>query len=267
MSAPIYNAIGAGYNTTRRADPYIASRVLALLRPLPKGRYLDTGCGTGNYLHHFLQSGYDFYGIDPSETMLEAAAQKCPEHRLSKGFAENLPFSDAFFKGTVAMLTLHHWTDMQQGINELYRVTQPGGRVVFLSFTAWQMEGYWLKHYFPITIRNSSVIPTVEEMTDMLQKAGFSNVQTEKYFVREDLQDHFLYSGKFDPARYLNPDVRKGISSFAAFANRAEVETGLVELERDIQSGRISAIMQQYENDRGDYMFYFAEKCGATDTD
>lgn len=260
MSDPIYNVIGAGYNTTRRADPYIASRVLALLCPHPGGKYLDTGCGTGNYLHYFRQNDYDFYGIDPSETMLEKALQNCPEDRLVKGCAENLPFENEFFDGTIAMLTLHHWSGMQQGINELYRVTKTGGRVVFLSFTALQMEGYWLSHYFPETLRKSAVIPDEQEMAAMLHHAGFGSVQTEKYFIREDLQDHFLYSGKFDPERYLNPAVRSGISSFSAFANRAEVEAGLVLLERDIRSGAIQEIMQQYENDRGDYLFYFAEK-------
>lgn len=260
MSTPIYNAIGAGYNATRRADPYIASRVLALLNPESEGKYLDIGCGTGNYLHYFRQEDYDFYGIDPSETMLEKARQKCPADRLMNGYAENLPYENDFFNGATAMFTLHHWSDKQQGINELYRVMKPGGRVVFLSFTAWQMEGYWLNHYFPETMRNSAVIPDEQEKTAMLHHAGFGNVQTEKYFVHADLQDHFLYSGKFDPERYLNPAVRNGISSFSAFSNRAEVEAGLVLLERDIRSGEIREIMQQYDNDRGDYLFYFAEK-------
>lgn len=48
MSA-IYNEIGSGYDTTRRADPEILNRLVNLI-PLNKdGFYLDVGCGTGNY--------------------------------------------------------------------------------------------------------------------------------------------------------------------------------------------------------------------------
>ncbi|MCC6582333.1 MAG: methyltransferase domain-containing protein, partial [Chitinophagales bacterium] len=76
MSNTIYNTIGKGYNNTRRADPYIAGRMLALLQPSPNGRYLDVGCGTANYTHYMAQSGLIFYGIDPSDTMLDIAHTK-----------------------------------------------------------------------------------------------------------------------------------------------------------------------------------------------
>jgi hypothetical protein len=44
-----YDTIGIGYDTTRRAGPRIAGRLLALLEPVAGGLYLDIACGTGNF--------------------------------------------------------------------------------------------------------------------------------------------------------------------------------------------------------------------------
>lgn len=261
MAQPLYNQIGINYNNTRKADPYIVGRIEEHLQADKQGKYLDIGCGTGNYLQFLSHKGYEFYGLDPSETMLAVARQQCPTSLIQQGFAEQIPFDADFFSGAMALFTFHHWENQQQGLNELFRVLKLGSRLVFLSFTAEQMQGYWLNHYFPKMIEKSALlIPTQESMIQMLQSAGFGDVKTEKYFVQADLQDHFLYSNKYKPEQYLNPDIRKGISSFSAFANIEEVEKGLQALAKDIESGKILEIISQFENDKGDYLFYIAEK-------
>ena len=46
----LYDSIGRGYDTTRKADPYITGRLLRYLEPVPGGRYTDFACGTGTLL-------------------------------------------------------------------------------------------------------------------------------------------------------------------------------------------------------------------------
>ncbi|MGN6477359.1 MAG: class I SAM-dependent methyltransferase [Flavipsychrobacter sp.] len=261
MTEPIYNTIGRGYNTNRRADPYITGRMLANLEPTQNGIYLDLGCGTGNYLKAFINEGYKFYGVDPSERMLDIAKERCKDATIVKATAEALPFENAGFDGATIMFTMHHWGNQQEGLNELYRVLKPGSRAVFLSFTAEQMDGYWLAHYFPKMIhRSGEIVPARDEMIRMCTSAGFSLVNTEKYFVHEGLQDHFLYSNKYNPAAYLDASIRQGISSFTAFSTPEEVSAGLAMLEHDINTGSINDIMRKYQNDLGDYLFYIATK-------
>ena len=62
------------------------------------------------------------------------------------------------------------------------------------------------------------------------------------------------YSGKHRPALYLDPDVRAGISTFAAFADEAEVPRGLATLGADIESGPIEEVMARYAHGGGDYL-------------
>ena len=257
----IYDTIGAGYNTTRQADPYITDRLCQLLKPSKEGIYLDIGCGTGNYLAALAAKGYQFYGIDPSQTMLEAARLKCPKATFITATAEHIPLPDAFFDGAVAVLTLHHWGDIQAGLAGLARVLKPGAKLVIFSFTPGQMRGYWLYHYFPDMIeRCMAGIPAWTKMEAMLAHAGFAQAEAEKYFTRPEQTDHFLYSHKSRPQEYLNPVVRDNTSAFRLHCTEDELHTGLVQLEADIESGEIGAVMASYENDTGDYLFISAER-------
>lgn len=261
MATPIYNEIGKVYNTTRRADPYIADRMYYLLSPQGEGLYLDIGCGTGNYTSELAGRGINFYGIDPSETMLTQARNKDSNIVFIQGRVEALPFADNFFSGAIAMFTFHHWEHKLAGLKELNRVQKPGARLVFLTFAGEQMRGYWLNEYFPKMMKRSwELVPELPEMEQLLNEGGFKLVGTEKYFVQDDLQDQFLYANKSRPEQYLRPEIRQNASSFSAFCEPEELQQGLQMLEADINSGKIADVMKRYENDKGDYMFLDAQK-------
>ncbi len=257
----IYNTIGKQYNSTRKADKYIANKMMELLAPDNNGIYVDIGCGTGNYLKAFTDKGHRFYGIDPSETMLEKARLHCTAATLVQAHAEQLPIADGFFNGATAMFTLHHWTSILTGLQEVNRVLKPGSKMVIFSITPDQLDGYWLQHYFPKMIEKSKEqIPGLDAMYTLFEKSNFKKVTTENYFVHPELEDHFLYSNKYRPDMYLRPEIRANVSSFSAYSEPAEVERGLKELEADIASGAIQQVIKNYENDRGDYIFFMAEK-------
>jgi SAM-dependent methyltransferase len=231
-----------------------------LLAPVSNGVYLDIGCGTGNYLAAFCGMGLDFYGIDPSETMLQKAHEKARGATLLCATADSLPIEDNYFDGATAMFTFHHWDNKTGGLRELHRVLKPGARLVFLTFTGEQMRHYWLNHYFPEMMKRSwELLPELPGMEHMLNDCGFRLVATENYFIQDDLQDFFLYSHKRRPDQYLLPEVRQNISSFSAFCEEAELHSGLQHLQRDIDSGMINEVMCRYESVNGDYLFLVAE--------
>jgi hypothetical protein len=90
--------------------------------------------------------------------------------------------------------------------------------------------------------------------------AGFVNIKTAPYTIKPNLEDKFLYCGKHNPKIYFDENIRHGISSFSALANREEVEIGLIALRKDIKSGKISKMIQSYENDLGDYLYLLGKK-------
>lgn len=118
------------------------------------------------------------------------------------------------------------------------------------------MKHCWLQHYFPRMVEDSiQQMPTLDSVKQGLAIAGFENFQIQEYCVRSDLADHFLYVGKDRPELYLDPTIRQGISSFTSLANAEEVKAGLVQLQSDLKSGKVSKVMDSYRSSSGDYLF------------
>lgn len=251
-----YDRIGKQYNQSRKADPYLLNRLFSLLRLGPGQSLLDIGCGSGNYTAALNAKGLRTIGVDPSRHMLDLARQSYPEMKWHQGSAEAIPLPDNSVEGALAFLTTHHWSQAEEGFRELKRVTRPGSRMVVFTATREQMKGYWLCHYFPKMLRDSmQQMPSWKDNLDWLAEAGLSLEETEPYFIRPDLEDWFLYSGKHDPSRYFDPMVRSGISSFSDLANAGEVQKGLARLRSDLEANRFEEAVAPYQSDLGDYLF------------
>lgn len=123
-----------------------------------------------------------------------------------------------------------------------------------------QTGSYWLREYFPAAIEKSAAaLPDLETISDALQTAGFDRrVATESYKIREDLQDLFLYSGKYKPEIYLDDAVRRNISTFALLAGADETDAGCRRLAADIETGQIQSLIERHKNS-SDYTFIIAE--------
>ncbi len=259
--AAIYNNIGVDYDATRRADKFLTKRFRHFLSPAKNENYLDVGCGTGNYTCALASKDYKFYGIDPSDLMLENARQRNCNVIWKNGEAENLPFENDFFSGVIASLTIHHWKVLPKAFREISRVLKTDDKFVLFTSLPEQTANYWLTEYFPKMIRDSvRQLPPVSDIEKSLAATNLKIEMTENYFVREDHEDMFLYSGKHRPELYLREDIRRGISSFSNLANKDEVEKGLRQLAEDIESEKISEVIERHENDIGDYIFIVAGK-------
>jgi ubiquinone/menaquinone biosynthesis C-methylase UbiE len=256
-----YDKIGIDYNLTRKADKYLTEQLLYHLQPTKNGKYLDIGCGTGNYTNELQKNGFDFIGIDPSELMLEKAKAKNDKIDWKIGLAENTGLPENFVDGIIGSLTIHHWTDLKIGFSELNSVLKPNGRIVIFTSTPKQMKGYWLNHYFPKMLSDSIIqMPTLEKVKAAMTDSGIEFLETHKYFIKPDLEDQFLYCGKQNPELYFDEQIRHGISSFSSLSNRTEVNNGLLELRKDIDSGKVEKIIESYENDFGDYLYIIGKK-------
>ena len=257
----LYDRIGVGYDTTRQADPYLLSRLIHHLRPRASGRYLDIGSGTGNYTIAMHRAGVPIRGLELSATMLDRAKEKAPAIAWHNGRAEAIPFASACFDGATCTFVHHHMADPVAAFKEVHRVLTPTARFVIFNCTAQQMRHCWLNEYFPRMMTEKATAPYERFVTvEVVESAGFRIVCGEKYDVAPDLKDLFLYCGKHQPERYLDPRIRSGISSFADAPDQQEVERGVQRLADDIKSGRINDVIRKYAWDGGDYMFTVAER-------
>ena len=257
----IYDVIGAAYNSTRKADPFIANQLFNLLKPEAGKLYLDIGCGIGNYTCALAEMGVDFIGVEPSDKMLREAFGRDQKITWLNGTAEQIPLSDSKVDGVIATLTIHHWTNLEQSMREIYRITKPHSLLVIFTATPEQMCGYWLNHYFPEMLGSSmEKMLSLNAIDEAVTMVGFKIETTEKYFIQDTLHDNFLYAGKNRPELYLNERIRKGISSFSALANKDEVSSGLLKLSTDLQNGDFEVVKNRHENNDGDYLFIVAKR-------
>ncbi|MCB0662050.1 MAG: class I SAM-dependent methyltransferase [Saprospiraceae bacterium] len=259
---PVYDTIGKTYDKTRKADPYLASRMFHFLHNgQSNAQYLDIGSGSGNYTSALAAKGLSMIGVEPSDEMLEKAMAKSNEVKWMKGRAEQIPLPDEAVDGVLASLTIHHWKDLEQGFKEVHRVLKPGGRFVLFTSYPEQTDAYWLAHYFPRLTRASAIaLPAQNLVESGITQAGLQLVLKEPYFVKADLEDFFFYSGKYRPQMYFDENVRRGISTFSLLAHQDEVNEGLSKLKTDIDNGHIENIIKQYENEIGDYIFVISQK-------
>ncbi len=257
----LYDNVAPVYNSTRQADPYIAEKLFQFLSPQAGKLYLDIGCGTGNYTIALANKGLNFFGIEPSEKMLDIAKSRNSKINWLRGQAEQIPLNDNFFDGAIATLTIHHWVSIKKAFTEIQRVLNDKGKIVFFTATPEQMKGYWLNHYFPKTLAASILqMPSFEAIENAAIETGFVITATEKYFIQDDLKDHFLYAGKNRPELYFDEEIRQGISSFSALSNAKEVQQGLSKLQIDINLNKFEEIKEKFNNDSGDYLFVILEK-------
>ena len=144
----------------------------------------------------------------------------------TQAIAEHLPFQDDAFDAAMAVLTVHHWGDQRAGLRELARVARK--RIVLVTWDP-SSEGFWLlKDYFPEFLEaDRNRLPPIEHLLSVLEDGRVIPVP-----IPHDCVDGFLGAYWRRPSAYLNPDIRKGISSFATCRDLSPLQRLAEHLER-----------------------------------
>ncbi len=236
----IYDSIGATYNTTRRADPRIGQVIWSALEGC--GSVLNVGAGTGAYE----PTDRAVVAVEPSATMRRARPEGSAPCVVAT--AESLPFDDRRFDATMAILTVHHWSDYRVGLRELRRVARR--RVLVVHWDQAVMDRLWLADYFPEAFAfDRRRGPSLQEVCATLGP----DMNVVPLLVPHDCQDGFGGAYWRRPDAYLDPAVRAGISMLAQTEH--ERGDGLERLQRDLSGGtwaaRHRALLDQTELDCG----------------
>lgn len=94
---------------------------------------LDAGCGRGLYTRILLKRASKVAALDYSADHIDALQRRLghlPQLSLHIGSADHLPFEEAQFDLVVHCEVLEHIEDDQKVLSEIFRVLQPGGRLI-----------------------------------------------------------------------------------------------------------------------------------------
>lgn len=223
VAALSYDDIGQGYSMTRRADPRIARVIHEALGSAMT--VVNVGAGTGNYE----PADREVTAVEPSAAMIaQRPAGAAPAVQAS---AELLPFDDDSFDAAMALMTVHHWDDLNAGLGELDRVARE--RIVIFTWDPTPNEVSWLVGEYLPELANLDLFrfPRPDELADALGDAQVWPVP-----VPADCRDGFIEAFWARPEAYLDPSIRTGMSGMAALDQRV-VDRGTERLRADLESG------------------------------
>ena len=147
---------------------------------------LDVGCGGGILAEEFARMGFHVAGIDPSEQSLATARQHAESMGLTidydKGTGESIPYADHTFPVVYCCDVLEHVRDLPKVINEIYRVTAPGGCFFFdtlnrtfasklVAIKIWQE--WKTTAFMPPRVHEWRMFIQPEELKGLLTQSGF----------------------------------------------------------------------------------------------
>jgi len=218
----LYDTLGRTYSSTRQADPRIAATIEAALSDA--ATIVNIGAGTGSY-----EPQQTLIAIEPSQIMID---QRQPGSAPAiRAVAERLPLRDKCVDAALAVLTIHHWTDLEAGVAEMRRVARH--RLAFFTCDNTLFDAFWLlSEYLPEAAQmDAEKAIANDRLLGLLKDPVITRVP-----VPHDCQDGFGAAYWRRPEAYLDPAVRAGISLLSW--NEEANKPGLAQLAADLDSGR-----------------------------
>lgn len=241
MSGSQYDLLGRGYARTRKPDPRIAARIEEALGAART--VLNVGAGTGSYE----PVDREVTAVEPSAEMI---AQRPPEAApVVQASAEALPFGDDSFDAAMAVLSAHHWADLEAGLGEMRRVSRE--RIAIVTFDHFGLADLWIpREYFP-------------EMLGLKRRAGATSGELAERFptatvtpipVPHDCTDLFFAALWARPELLLDEEVLRPMWIWQSIPAESR-QSGRERLVADLESGawdeRYGHLREQAELDVG----------------
>jgi ubiquinone/menaquinone biosynthesis C-methylase UbiE len=177
---------------------------LSKINHIRKSKALDQGCGDGRNSELLKSLGYQVYGVDVSEQMVNNNQKKFPGITFKLGFNRSIPFENNFFDLLVGWNSIYYLSepedDLKDNLLELARVAKNNALVILSIPTPENFifkKSHKLKssansdiYYFKIhsdyfAIRNNSVMATFrskESLKKVLKTTGFSQIEVSETF-------------------------------------------------------------------------------------
>ena len=170
-----WDAKGYAHNARFVAD--LAGEVLSWLDPKPGERILDVGCGDGALTEKLAALGCQVVGVDPSQSMVQAAQARGLDARLAD--VRTLTFH-AEFDAVFSNAVLHWVREPDAAARSMRRALKPGGRLAAefgghgnVAAVATALRAAARLHGGDAGVAAPWFYPTPDEYAGLLTSAGF----------------------------------------------------------------------------------------------
>lgn len=201
--APRYDLLNSLLSCGR--DKYWRKVAVNSLSPKSGDRFLDLATGTADVALEIADRdpmNIKVIGVDFSYEMLALGKKKIQAKNLGKviglqtGIAENLAFANGSFNGIITAFGIRNFSDIDRGLQEMWRVLNRKGKIVILEFSLPELPLLKLAYriyfnfilplvgkiisghqsaysYLPESVKE---FPTPTEFAQVMKNNGFQNV-------------------------------------------------------------------------------------------
>ncbi len=174
-----YDLLAQEYARNRQVQPGVLRSLISTSHLDASSRFLEVGCGTGNYLLAVQQStGASAWGIDPSVEMRQIALKRSSNLTVLSGRAECLAFPTDYFDFVYSVDVIHHVEDRTAHYVEAARVLKEGGRICTVTDSEEIIRRREpLSVYFPETIEiELQRYPGINDLILQMEASGFAEI-------------------------------------------------------------------------------------------
>ncbi|HRX01565.1 MAG: methyltransferase domain-containing protein [Anaerolineae bacterium] len=185
--------------SSAHTDPQVLGRLIEIAQPQADWRVLDVATGTGHTAFAFAPYVESVIGIDLTPEMLVRAERLAEDAgitnvRFKLGDIHELPFDDETFDDeqydlVTCRRAAHHFSDIQEAVNEMVRMLKPGGMLLIddrsvpddefvdsvMNRLDWLHDESHVRQY------------RAREWDEMLEAAGCSVISSEVYIKHRPL--------------------------------------------------------------------------------
>ena len=140
-------------------------------------RLLEIGSGMGHLVGQ-LEDSFETYGMDLNHWAVKQSQSVIHKTQLQTASAQELPYRDGAFNVVIIKHIVEHLPDPQKAIQEIGRVTEPGGMLILATpnldslLKPWKGEK-WIGYQDP----THSSLKRPAEWLGMIRSAGFQPVK------------------------------------------------------------------------------------------
>lgn len=169
------------YQRTNYFSPITAKRYEELLEefePYRKtNKILDVGCGCGFFLEIAKQKGWEVYGTEFAQNVVDECTAK--GFNMQLGSLEDVHLENDTFDVIVSIEVIEHLTDPKATVKEMYRILRPGGCVYittpnFNSLLRYRLGPKYDVIRFPLHL----IYFTPKTLRNLFSEQGFSSSRT-----------------------------------------------------------------------------------------
>jgi len=160
----------------------LRKRSKAVRRHVERGRLLDLGCATGDFLEVMRDDGWEVVGIEPSPFASQWARDRLGLD-VRTGTLETVALPDESFDVVTMWNVIEHLPDPQASLERIHRLLRTGGVLVLStpnmdSVDARFFGPYWIGYELP---RHLYVFSR-RTLTEMIERTGYRVVETRCFY-------------------------------------------------------------------------------------